>query len=164
MVSTVPIPTNARTERKPAPVRDCTHASCPGSEMPGTESFIRESPKNRTPKPTSTSPHDFVLPFLKNVKNTPTAIAGSARAATLSLKPTRATIQPVKVVPMFAPMITPTACVREKSPADTKPTTMTVVAELDWMTLVTVNPVSTPLNRLEVILASRDLRRSPATL
>ena len=37
----------------------------------------------------------------------------------------------VVVVPMFAPMMTPTAWVRLSSPALTKPTTITVVAEED---------------------------------
>ena len=39
------------------------------------------------------------------------------------------TSQDVTVVPMFAPMMTPTACVSDSTPALTKPTTITVVAE-----------------------------------
>ena len=40
------------------------------------------------------------------------------------------TIQAVIVVPILAPMITPTACVRFRTPALTNPTTITVVAPL----------------------------------
>ena len=59
-------------------------------------------------------------------------------------------IQLVIVVPMFAPMITPTAWESFMMPELTKPTTMTVVAEEDWITAVTAAPSSTARMRLLV--------------
>ena len=51
---------------------------------------------------------------------------------------------------MLAPMMTQTAWFRVIRPVFTKPTTMTVVAEEDWITAVMMAPTSTPLIRLEV--------------
>lgn len=58
--------------------------------------------------------------------------------------PLRLRIHAVTVVPMFAPIITPTACPSCISPEFTKPTTITVVAADDWMTAVTATPSSSP--------------------
>ena len=52
------------------------------------------------------------------------------------------------VVPTLAPMTTPTAWVRFMSPALTKPTKVTVVAEEDCTTAVTRAPVRHPMTRL----------------
>ena len=71
-------------------------------------------------------------------------------------------IQAVSVVPMLAPIITPMALPRVRSPAFTKLTTIMVVADEDCTRAVTTVPVSTRLNELEVILAIKALRRSPA--
>ena len=57
----------------------------------------------------------------------------------------------VTVVPMFAPMITPTDWARVSNWAFTKPTTITVVAPEDWMTAVTQMPVSMAITRFRVI-------------
>ena len=54
------------------------------------------------------------------------------------------------VVPIFAPMIRPTAWFSFIIPAFTNPTTITVVADDDWITAVTPAPSSTALNRLLV--------------
>lgn len=63
---------------------------------------------------------------------------------------------------MLAPMITLIACARVSRPALTKLTTITVVAEDDWITEVMPSPVRTPLKGLDVI-ADRKLRsRVPA--
>ena len=63
---------------------------------------------------------------------------------------------------MLAPMITPIDCVNVSSPAFTKLTTITVVAEEDWISAVINTPVSIPVTRL-VVIAVRILRkRSPA--
>ena len=70
----------------------------------------------------------------------PTAI--SSKAALVILK---ATIWAVMVVPMLAPMMTPTDWARDMSPAEMKPTTSTVVTEEDWITAVTRAPVNTPI-------------------
>ena len=64
--------------------------------------------------------------------------------------PVRLSIQEVTVVPIFAPMMTPTACSNFIIPELTNPTTITVVAEDDWITAVTPHPRSTALMGLEV--------------
>ena len=74
----------------------------------------------------------------------------------------RDVIHAVRVVPMFAPIITPMALPRVRSPAFTKLTTMMVVADEDCTRAVTTVPVSTRLKELEVIFAMKALRRSPA--
>jgi hypothetical protein len=48
------------------------------------------------------------------------------------------------------------------SPAFANPTSITVVAELLWMMLVTVNPTRTPLMGLFVRAYRMRLRESPA--
>ena len=64
--------------------------------------------------------------------------------------PVRLKIQEVIVVPILAPMITPTACDNFMIPEFTKPTTITVVAEDDWITAVTPAPKSTAFIGFEV--------------
>ena len=72
------------------------------------------------------------------------------------------TIQLVTVVPILAPMMMPVACRRLIIPAFTKPTTITVVAELLWMIAVTPAPTSTPSKRFEVRISSTRCKRLPA--
>ena len=72
------------------------------------------------------------------------------------------TSQPVIVVPMLAPMIIPMAWLRSISRALTNPTTMTVVAEDDWIMAVIKAPTSTPTTRLLVSIASSFLVFAPA--
>ena len=67
--------------------------------------------------------------------------------------PERDKIQAVTVVPMLEPIMTPTACFRVIMPELTKPTTITVVAEEDWITAVTASPSRNPLNTVELIFA-----------
>ena len=64
---------------------------------------------------------------------------------------------------MFAPMIIDVACARVMTPALTKPTTMTVVADELWMTIVTPVPTAIPANLLLLILLNTDLSLLPAT-
>ena len=59
-------------------------------------------------------------------------------------------IQLVMVVPILAPMMTPAACDRRMMPELTKPTTITVVAEEDWITAVTAAPSKTAFSLLFV--------------
>ncbi len=56
------------------------------------------------------------------------AIKGIASMVMSALKPSKEIIQAVTVVPILAPMITPTACANVSNPAFTKLTTITVVA------------------------------------
>ena len=76
--------------------------------------------------------------------------------------PTRAMIHAVRVVPRFAPMITPMDSTRVSRPALTKLTTMTVVADEDCMSPVVTTPVITPETRLLVMVAMIFRIRSPA--
>ena len=77
-------------------------------------------------------------------------------------RPLKDRIQAVTVVPMLEPMMTPTAWFNVIMPELTKPTTMTVVAELDWITAVTARPSRKPLNTLELILARMVCSLPPA--
>ncbi len=72
----------------------------------------------------------------------PTAIINSAYFVTL-----KAMIWAVMVVPMFAPKMMETDCERLIKPADTNPTSNTVVTDEDWMIAVVTVPVSTPKKR-----------------
>ena len=74
----------------------------------------------------------------------------------------RAMSRPVTVVPMLAPMMIHTAWFRVIMPALTKPTTMTVVAEEDWITAVMAAPTSTPKKRLAVSRSRICFIRLPA--
>ena len=55
-------------------------------------------------------------------------------------------IQPVTLVPMRAPSIMATACSSFIMPEFTKPTTITEVADEDWMMAVTAVPRKTPFS------------------
>ena len=57
---------------------------------------------------------------------------------------------PVMVVPILAPIITHTALVKDINPELTKPTTITVVADEDWIIAVTKAPTKTPKIRFDV--------------
>ena len=75
----------------------------------------------------------------------------------------RQMIQPVILVPRIAPRIMPMAWRTFIMPELTKPTTMTDVADDDWMTAVTPVPSSTPLMGLLVRRYKMTSRRLPAT-
>ena len=59
-------------------------------------------------------------------------------------------------------MMTPMACVSVSKPALTKLTTITVVADEDWITVVIPKPVITPLRGLEVMAERNPRSLSPA--
>ena len=63
--------------------------------------------------------------------------------------PERQIIQPVILVPMIAPMIMAMAWRSFIMAEFTKPTTMTLVAEEDWITAVTPAPSKMPLSGVE---------------
>ena len=71
--------------------------------------------------------------------------------------------QPVAVVPMLAPIMMPMALVSFMMPELTKPTTMTVVAEEDWITAVTSDPSRTPRKVVEVSFSRMISSLLPAT-
>ncbi len=68
----------------------------------------------------------------------------------------------VTVVPMLAPIITPTDWARVSNWALTKPTTITVVAPEDWIMAVTQMPVSMAITRFRVIRVRKCLSLGPA--
>ena len=55
-------------------------------------------------------------------------------------------IQPVMLVPIMAPITTPMACRTFIMPEFTKPTTITEVADDDWITAVTPVPSRIPFS------------------
>ena len=64
---------------------------------------------------------------------------------------------------MLDPMMTFIACVRSRSPDDTKPTAITVMIELDWTMIVETHPVATPARRWVVANAMKRLKPLPLT-
>lgn len=109
------------------------------------------------------SPIDFFLLLLNIISAKPIPIRGIDNAEISTLNPRREINQAVTVVPIFAPIITPTDWARLSKPAFTKLTTITVVALEDWMIEVMRRPVSTLLNEFEVMAARKLLILSPAT-
>jgi hypothetical protein len=101
--------------------------------------------------------------LLLNISGKAMPISGKDNIDIFTLKPNSVIIHAVMVVPIFAPRITPTDFTRGSNPAFTKLTTMTVVAEEDWMIAVINKPVRTPVNLLVVIEDKMFLIRSPAT-
>ncbi len=130
--------------------------------MSGTEFFKYSSPRNSNPNPMSISPISFLLNFLTTINTKPMPIAGNDKALIFTLNPKIATIHPVTVVPMLAPIITPMDCVNWSNPAFTKLTTITVVADDDWTIAVIAKPVKIAATRLPVIKLRIDCKRSPA--
>ena len=126
--------------------------------------FLRYSrPMNRSENPTITSPVDLRRSFLENINSNDKPISGMAMLAIENLKPMRETSQAVIVVPILAPIMTEIDSARVSSPAFTKLTTITVVADEDWMIEVTMTPVSTPSRRFLVIDAKIERILLPAT-
>ena len=123
---------------------------------------MNERPRNRRQKPTISSPIFLRWFFFEFEKRKPKSIKGTARMEMSALKPSQDTIHAVTVVPMLAPIITPMACAKVSRPAFTKLTTITVVADEDWMTVVIPKPVNTPLRGLEVMAERKPLSLSPA--
>ena len=85
--------------------------------------------------------------------------------------PARVRSQPVTVVPIWEPRIRAMLWPTFIMPALTKPTTMTVAAEEDWMMAVTKMPRIRPLTGLEeslprtlsIFFPARDLSPPPIT-
>ena len=117
----------------------------------------------RKEKPKINSPTDLRLLFPEKMSGSAMARSGRAKADISTLKPNMEMIQAVTVVPILAPIITLIDSVRVNNPAFTKLTTITVVADEDWIRAVISTPVKTPVTRL-VVIAVRILRNlSPAT-
>ncbi len=109
------------------------------------------------------SPMDLRLLLPEKISGRAMAKSGRAKAAISTLNPKIEMIQAVTVVPIFAPIMTLMDSASVSKPAFTKLTTITVVAEEDWIRAVINTPVKTPVTRL-VVIAVRILRNlSPAT-
>ena len=162
-VNTVPKARNNSTEPKPCDDHVVTNSNTAGVSLrSGTDSFMKESPRKRSEKPTMSSPMFLRLSCFELEKRKPKIINGIASIEMSALKPNHATNQAVTVVPMFAPMMTPMACTNVRSPALTKLTTMTVVADDDCINAVIPKPVITPLKGFDVIADKKPLSLSPA--
>ncbi len=85
-------------------------------------------PKKSKPKPANTPPIFFTSLGAISDINTPTPIIGSAIACKLILKPINEMIQPIDVLPILAPIMTPIDCTNVNRPALTNPIVNKVVA------------------------------------
>ena len=133
---------------------------------------MADMPYISTAKPSRISPTCRLDALLLNIRRimpitatTPVRVAVESRD-TQPEPPSRADrqmIQPVTLVPRMAPMMMPMACLTFIMPELTKPTTMTEVAEEDWMMAVTPVPNRTPLMGLPESLYSTSSSLLPAT-
>ena len=124
-----------------------------------SELFIVDIPKKSTPKPRQTSPIFWTRGFFINLHIiTPMRINIGATMSKL-----KETSWPVTVVPILAPRIGPTDCVRVISPELTKLTTITVEALEDWIIAVNTSPTRTPINVFFVHIESTLFIFAPAT-
>ena len=130
-----------------------------------TAPLINSIPIMSRPNPNSMEPRLLCVSFLINVTSiTPAKAKAGANASGFRscinrlspLTPVSERIQEVAVVPIFAPIITPTACSSFIIPEFTKPTTITVVADEDWITAVTPAPSSTAVIGLDVAFSRKD--------
>ena len=144
----------------------------PGSSARGrTASCMSCIPYMRMAKPTRMRPRSR-----RRWRRDPSISATPARAArgeklsgrsrshappALSI-PVRARTQGVRVVPMLEPMMTLTVCHSSMTPEFTSPTSITVMAEEDWMATVMTAPSASPLQRLAVRVRSSRSSRPPA--
>ena len=128
-----------------------------------TESPMTDMPNMRSAKLKSTRPVVCRLSFCeKSMSTVPMRARIGEKVDGFSnhnmklspLRPVRLKSHEVMVVPMLAPMIMPTTCSRRIMPEFTKPTTITVVAELDCTTAVTPAPSAIAAKRLLVARSS----------
>ena len=110
MVKTIPISTHKMTVPiEPSFILSKKLRTATFPEMSGMEDCRYLSPKNKKPAPKSISPKSFCLVFLEKKSGRPKPISTIAMLVMSIEKPKVAIIQPVTVVPMLAPKITPIA-------------------------------------------------------
>ena len=141
----------------------CTRSTAPS---------MANMPVNRMPKPSIIWPMLRFLGLLKNTNSTAPMnattglkVLGWMRVSS-RLSPeisARRMSWPVTVVPMLAPMMTPTAWVRSRMPLFTRPTTITMVPQLLWITPVIRVPSSTPRRVFAVSFCSTACIWPPAS-
>ena len=122
-----------------------------------TEELMACMPNMSTAKPRRMSPTWRLVWCLQNIRRMMPATATIPVRVEVDSRETqpappsredRQMIHPVTLVPRMAPMTMPMACLTCIMPELTKPTTITEVAEEDWMMAVTPVPRSTPLRGL----------------
>ena len=125
-----------------------------------TDWLIKLMPVISTEKPTRMVTTSRFLPSLEDIiSSTPIRATmgekdsgfNSRRKKLLLSMPAALKIQAVRVVPTLEPMITPTVWLSCIMPEFTKPTSMTVMAEEDWMAMVITAPSASPFHLLEVM-------------
>ena len=159
-VTRMPITKPIRIEITP---RFCTSAR--NFKSDGSNENVSESPLNpikRRPNPIMASPMFLQFESFNIVRKNPIPNIGIAKLEILKLKPNSETIHAVIVVPIFAPKMTPTDCVRVSSPALMNETTITVVAPDDCIIIVIARPVRMPTKRFPVIMPKARCSFSPA--
>ena len=136
-----------------------------------TAPLISSMPYIKMAKPISTRPTSRRRCFLEAIMSMmPIKASRGEKLAglrsltnTLSLSmPARDKIQAVAVVPMLEPMITPMVWLSCMTPELTRPTSMTVTAEEDWMMAVNTAPRRRLFRGLEVMRLSRCSSLPPA--
>ncbi len=132
--------------------------------------LIRVMPVIKMAKPTRTLPASFFLPSLPVMSIiTPTRATRGEKDSGLSIcsqklslsMPVALNIQAVRVVPMLEPMMTLTVWLSSIMPELTRPTSITVMAEEDWMAMVITAPRARPFQGLEVIERRMDSSLPP---
>jgi len=131
--------------------------------MSGVEWFKKSRPIKIIANPIITLPQLLRLGFLENSKGKLNPTRGRTIIDIFILNPSVDISHDVTVVPIFDPIITPMDSPNVISPAFTKLTNITVVADDDWIIAVIATPVRIPLNRLDVIADKMFLNLSPAT-
>ena len=162
IVRMVPARRNMMSDQNPNSVKcakNATIASLLLSNVPA-ELFMNDRPRNIRAKPTMNSPTCLYCCFFELVRMNPKIINGTENAE-MSTENLTAVTHAVSVVPIFAPMMMPTACTSVSSPAFTKLTTSTVVALDDCTSAVIPRPVRTRLRGLDVIEVRIPLSLSP---
>ena len=124
----------------------------------------KSNPINSRAKPIAVSPQ--TLYFLFDLKNNGTANAkiGSVNELNLNKNPPKDTIHAVIVVPMLAPIMSPTDCRTEIIPALTKHIIITVDADDVWIKEVNSVPKAMPLKLLRVSRLNKERSCAPEAL
>ena len=94
----------------------------------------------------------MMIPIRATIRAKHEGFRNWSRMLSLPSIPDRDRIHAVSVVPISEPKITPTVCGSSMIPELTKPMSMTVIAEDDWMAIVITAPIVRPLNGLSVAL------------
>ena len=121
---------------------------------------ISVNEKNTPPNPNKIRPILFTFSILtKNRQKAPTNNIGNAYLEILN-----PIMNVVIVVPIFAPIIIPMACLNVSNPAPTSPIVITEVPELDCISAVTKIPTRTPKKGEVVYLSKIYFSLSPAAI